>query len=89
MGESDAQRKTPVGGCDVPLGSQGPGPRAPAAARFREVEHGRGDLVHGSHSGPGDLKHQFGAAEDLAGGPAPGVVARGVDREGGLAAGGV
>lgn len=89
VGQPDAERQTPIGGCDVPLGSQGPSPRAPAAARLREIEHGRGDLVHGGDAGPGDLKHQLGTTSNLGGWRALGVAASRVDSEGGLPAGGV
>ena len=89
VGQPDAQRQTPIGGCDVPLGSQGPGPRAPTAARLREVEHGRGDPVHGGDAGPRDLEYQLSTTSNLGGRRALGVAAGRVDSEGGLPAGGV
>lgn len=89
MGEPDAQRQAPVGGGDIPLGSQVPGPRAATAARLGEVEHGRGDPVHGGDTGSRDLEHQLGAATNPGRRRALGVAASCVNGEGGLPAGGV
>lgn len=89
VGEPDAQRQAPVGGGDIPLGSQVPGPRAATAARLGEVEHGRGDPVHGGDTGSRDLEHQLGAATNPGRRRALGVAAGCVNGEGGLPAGGV
>ena len=89
MGQPDAQWQAPIGGSDVTLSSQGPSPWAPAAARFREVEHGRGDPVHGGDAGPCDLEHQLSATSNLDGWCALGIAAGRIDSEGGLPAGGV
>lgn len=69
-----------------------PGPPGPGPPQLlgSEVEHGRGDLVHGGDAGPlYDLEHQLSATSNFDGWRAHGVVAGCIDSEGGLPAGGV
>lgn len=89
VGQLNPQDGTPIRGGNVLLHPHLPAPHLPAASRPGLVEHpGRGPLKDGD-TDPGHLEDELGASRHFGRGVSLSIVARGLQGEGGLAAGGI